>query len=124
MLDEFTESIGRYRAAREGRPVRLTKKQQQLMAEFNTDADQAVREMERRVPQLDDAALLTVALSGVQQQIELDEKLFSGWHDDDKPAARALIEYQQDTLRLIEQFIDQSTFRGMVKPLSSKRRTS
>src|SRR6266581_1854130 len=62
MLDEFTESVGRHRSAREGRPVRLSRRQQQMLSEFDRDAEKAVQEMERHIARLDDATLLSSAL--------------------------------------------------------------
>ena len=114
MQDEFTESITRHRASREGRPVRLSTRQQRMLTEFDSDAEQAVRDMERHCASMDDAALLTSALSGAEQQIQLDEHMFPGFHADDKPMAMALLDYQRETMRLIEQFVESSPFRGRV----------
>lgn len=114
MQDEFTESITRHRAAREGRPVRLSARQQRMLTEFDRDAEQAVRDMERHTANMDDAALLTSALSGVEQQIQLDEHMFPGFHSDDKPMATRLLDYQRETMRLIEQFVESSPFQGSV----------
>lgn len=93
MLDEFTDSITRNRAAREGRPVRLSTRQQRRLTEFDRDAEQALRNMERHTASLDDAALLTSALSGIEQQTQLDEHMLPGFHDDDKPMATQLLNY-------------------------------
>jgi len=105
MQDKSTESITKHREAREGRPVHLTKSDQRLMAEFGADADKVVQDMRDHVGSMDDTALLVCALSGVHQQMDVDERMFSGWPDEDKPAARRLIDYERETLRLIQQFI-------------------
>jgi len=114
MQDEFTESITIHREAREGRPVKLTRVQHRLMAEFEGDAEKAVQDMQRYAANMDDAALLTCALSAFHQQIQLDERLFSGWHEDDKPMARRLIEYESESMKLIQQFIEMSSFKDKV----------
>ncbi|NBR84997.1 MAG: hypothetical protein EBS84_02995 [Proteobacteria bacterium] len=114
MQDEFTEIIALHRAAREGRPVRLSARQQRMLTEFDRDAEQAVRDMERHTFSMDDAALLTSALSGVEQQIQLDEHMLPGFHADDQPMATQLLEYQRETMLLIEQFVASSPFRGRV----------
>jgi len=114
MQDEFTAGITRHRAAREGRPVRLSARQQRMLTEFDRDAEQAVRDLERLTAGADDTGLLTSALSGVHQQIQLDENMFPGFHADDKPMATRLLDYQRETMRLIEQFVDSSPFRERV----------
>lgn len=122
MQDEFTESITRHRAARERHPVRLSARQQCMLTEFDCDAQQALRDMERHTASMDDAALLTSALSGVEQQIQLDEHMFPGFHADDKPMAMALLDYQRETMRLIEQFVESSPFRGRVTSIWHEKR--
>jgi len=117
MQDEFIESITRHRSAREGRPVRLSARQQRMLTEFDRDAEKAVRDMERHTASMDDAALLTGALSDVDQQIQLDEYMFQGLHADDAPMAMQLLDYQRETKRLIEQFVESSSFRGRVKSI-------
>ena len=122
MQDEFTESVTRHRAERQGRPVRLTSRQQRMLAGFEGDADQAVQDMVRCTPNLDDAALLTTALSGAQQQIQLDEHMIPGFHDDDKPMAARLLDYQRETMSSIEKFIAASAFKGQVRSIWHDKR--
>ena len=73
--------------------------------------------MERHSASMDDAALLTSALSGVEQQIQLDERMFPGFHADDRPMAKRLLDYQRETMRLIEQFVESSAFEGRVRSI-------
>jgi hypothetical protein len=125
MQDEFTESITRNREAREGRPVRLSGRQQQMLNDFDRDAEQAVRDMERQTASMDDAALLTCALSSAEQGIQLDEHMFLATHADDKALATQLLDYQRETMRLIERFVESSPFRGKIRSIwHGKRITS
>ena len=115
MHDEFTQSITQHRAARDGRPVRLSTRQQRMLSEFDRDAERAVEDMERHATNMDDAALLTIALSGTDQQIQLDEHMFHGWHDDDKPMATRLLDFQRETKAMIEHFVESSPFKDRVR---------
>ena len=124
MLDEFTESVGRHRSAREGRPVRLSRRQQQMLSEFDRDAEKAVQEMERHIARLDDATLLSSALSGVDQQIRLDERMFTGWHEDDKPMAARLLDFERETKAIIQRFVESSPFKGKVRSLWNAKQTT
>jgi len=99
-----------------------SKTQRRLMSEFKSDADRAVQDIERHVASMDDAALPTSTLSTVQQQIELDERMFSGWHEDEKSTARRLIDYERETLQLIEEFIESATFRRRVTSIWNDNR--
>ena len=115
MRDEFLESITLHRATREGRPFRPTKREQSMLAGFDCDADKAVQELERHAAIMDDAALLSTALSCVHQAVRLDEHLFPGLRDQDKPMATRLLDYQRETMRLIEQFAESPPFKGNVR---------
>ena len=88
-----------------------------MLAGFERDADQAVQDMVRCTSNMDDAALLTTALSGAHQQIQLDEHMLSGFHDADKPMARRLLNYQRETMGLIEKSIEASAFKGQIKSI-------
>ncbi len=117
MQDEFTEGITRHRATREGRPVRLSKSQHRMLTEFDRDAKQAVHDMERPTVGADVAGILTTALSAVHLQIRLDEHMFPGFHAGDKPMAMRLLDYQRDTIRLIEQFVESAPFKDRVSSI-------
>jgi len=117
MQDEFTAGITKHREAREGKPLKMTTIQQRTLANYERDAEQAKRDIERFAANMDDAALLTNALSGVDQQIQLDEHMFPGWHDDDKPMARKLLDFQRETKALIERFVESSPFKDRVKSI-------
>ena len=105
MLGEFAAEIAGHRVTREWKPVRVTAKQQQLLNELAVDPDKAEREIERFVANMDDAALLNCAFMSIKQQIRLDERMFNGWHDCDKAFAQRLIEYEKETMRLVQQCI-------------------
>jgi HEPN domain-containing protein len=114
MQDEFLESIIRNREARTNKPFRNTKRQQRFLDEFDKDAEQAVRDMERLTAKMDDRSLLISALSGEHQQLQLDEGMASSYRPEDKEMAERLIEFRRETIRLIEQFVETSPFRGQV----------
>jgi len=57
---------------------------------------------------------LTSELSSIQQIIGFDEGMLSAWHPDDKPLAQAIINHQREMLRLIEEFVQNSSFKGQV----------
>jgi hypothetical protein len=124
MMDKFTESIGRNRERREGKPARLSSRAKRTLANFEKDAEQAIDDMERNSVHMDDAALLGVALAGTRQSIQFEEKMLSGWHADDQPLAIHLIEYQRETLKLVEDFIETSRFNNHVPSLWNDRTAS
>lgn len=124
MLDEFTESIGCNRERREGKPMKLDSRLKRTIRNFEKDAEQAEKDMERLTVNADDSALLTVALNGVRQSIEFDERMLSGWHPDDQPMASRLLKHQQETLKLIEDFIETSGFKGRLLPIWHDRTNS
>lgn len=105
MQDEFAGTILRNREIREGKPVRVTKAQQRTLANCERDAGQSAREMENIVTGMDDVAVLLSALACMDQEIETDEHVLTSFHDDDKPMARRLLDFQRETKRLIEQFM-------------------
>ncbi|HSP15839.1 MAG TPA: hypothetical protein VLV78_13920 [Thermoanaerobaculia bacterium] len=114
MQMEFVKAIKRNRAAREGKPVKISKRGKRILGAFDRDAAQATQEIERLSQGMDDRALLTSELSSIQQMIEFDERMLSAWHPDDKPLAQAIINYQRETLKLIEDFVQNSSFKGQV----------
>jgi HEPN domain-containing protein len=114
MQDEFLESIIRHREARTGKKFRNTKRQERLLDEFDRDAEQALRDMERLTAKLDDRNLLISVLSGEYQQLELDERMASSYRPEDREMAQRMIEFRRETIRLIEEFVETSPFRGQV----------
>ena len=114
MQDEFLESIIRNREARTNKPFRNTRRQQRFLDEFDKDAEQAVRDMKRLTAKMDDRSLLISALSGEHQHLQLDEGMASSYGPEDKEMAERLIEFRRETIRLIEQFVETSPFRGQV----------
>jgi hypothetical protein len=111
---DFIASIKRNRAVREGKPAKLGKRGKQTIAEFDRDAEKANEDIERLSKTMDDCALLTCELSGIQQMIQFDEGMLSVRHDDDKPMANTIINYQREMLQLIEDFIKNSSFNGQI----------
>lgn len=114
MQTEFIEAIKRNRAVREGKPVKISKRGERIIEEFDRDAEQATQDMERLSRGMDDRALLTSELSSIQQMIGFDEGMLSAWHPDDKPLAQAIINHQREMLKLIEDFVQNSSFQGQV----------
>jgi hypothetical protein len=114
MQTEFIEAIKRNRAVREGKRVKISKRGKRIIEEFDRDAEQATQDIERLSQGMDDRALLTSELSSIQQTIEFDEGMLSAWHPDDKPLAQAVINHQREMLKLIEDFVQNSSFKGQV----------
>lgn len=114
MQDEFLESIIRNREARTGKPFRNTKRQQRLLDEYDNDAEQAVRDLERLTATMDDKSLLICALSGEHQQLQLDEYMVPGYRPEDREMAQRIIDFRRETIRLIERFVEASPFKGQV----------
>jgi len=114
MQDEFLENIIRHREARTGKPFRHTKRQQQVLSEFDRDAEQAVRDLERLTAKMDDKNLLITALSSEYQQLEFDESMVSGYRPEDKDMAQRMVEFRRETIQLIEQFVETSPFKGQI----------
>lgn len=117
MMDEFTKSIIRNRERREGKPVKLNSRARRTIANFEKDAEQAVSDLEKDSAQMEDASLLGVALAGTRHSIRCDEQMLTAWHADDQPMAIHLINYQGETLKLIENFIETSRFKNQVPSL-------
>ncbi len=114
MQDEFLEGIIRHREARTGKTSRNTKRQQRLLDGFDKDAEQAVQDIERFIVKMDDRNLLISALSSEYQQLRLDEDMASSYRPEDREAGLRLIEFRRETIRLIEQFVETSPFKGQV----------
>ena len=117
MQDEFLESVIRHREARTGKPFRHTKRQERFLGCFDEDAAQAEREVENVTAKMDDRTLLISALSSELQQLELDETMAASYRPEDKEIAQRMIEFRLETIRMIEQFVESSPFKGQVASL-------
>ncbi len=124
MQDEFLESIVRNREARTGKPFRNTKRQQRFLDEFDSDAQQALRDLERLTAKMDDQSLLISAVSGEHQQLGLDEGMASSYRPEDREMAQRMIEFRRETIRMIEQFVETSPFRGQVVSIWHEKKKS
>ncbi len=114
MQDEFLESIVRHREARTGRTFRHTKRQERFLECFDADAVQAERDVESITAKMDDRTLLISALSSEYQQLDLDKAMASSYRPEDKEMAERMIEFRRETIRLIEEFVQRSRFKGQV----------
>jgi len=114
MQDEFLAQIIRHREARTGKPFRYTKRQQGLLGEFNNDAEKAMQDMKQLISKMDDKSLLTSALSCEYQEYQMDENMVSSYRPEDRENAGDIINFRQETIRLIEQFIETSPYKGLV----------
>jgi len=123
MQDEFLESIIQNRVARTSKPFRYTKRQQQQLNEFDNDAEKAVRDLERITAKMDDRSLLTSALSGEHQQLQLDEAMASSHRPEDKKMAERILEFRRETIRSIEQFVETSPFKDQVASIWQTKKT-
>jgi hypothetical protein len=117
MQDEFLESSIRHREERTGKPLRHTKGQQRSLDQFDRDAEQAIREMERRTATMDDKHLLISALSSEYLLLEVDEGMAASHRPEDREMAQRLVDFRRETIRLIEQFVETSPFKGQVVSL-------
>jgi len=114
MQDELLASVIRHREARTGKPFRYTKRQRESLDEFDECTEQASRDLERLTATMDDKNLLISTLSSEYQQLELEEGMASSYHPEDREMAQRMIEFRRETIRLIEQFVETSPFRGQV----------
>jgi hypothetical protein len=114
MQDQFLEEAIRHREARTGKQFRYTKRQEQTLESFDEDAAQAERDLERITAGMDDRSLLTSALSSEHQQLQFDEGMATSYPPEDHEMAQRMIEFRRETIRIIEQFVQNSPFRGQV----------
>lgn len=114
MQDQFLEGIIRHRETRTGKPFRYTKRQEQVLEGFDKDAAQAERDLELNTAGMDDRSLLTSALSSEYQQLQFDEGMAKSYPHEDQEMAQGMLEFRRETIRIIEQFVQGSPFRGQV----------
>jgi hypothetical protein len=112
--DELQQVIITNREMRDGKPFRFSKRQKQLVSEFEKDAQDSARELPAHIARLSDAALLNIALKSERQQAESERKLYSAFHPEDKPAAEKILAFRQETIRVITDFIEHSEFKDTV----------
>lgn len=123
MQDEFLEGIIRHREARTGKPFRYTGRQERFLGCFDEEAAQAERDMERLTAGMDDKGLLTSTLSSEYQSLELDERMLASYPAEDREMAQRMIEFRRGTIRMIEQFVESSPFRGKVVSLWHRKKS-
>jgi hypothetical protein len=114
MQDEFLEAVIRHREARAGKPFHYTRRQERLLECFDEGAAQAERDIEDATTKMDDRTLLTSTLSSEYQSLELDETMASSYRPEDKAMALRMIGFRRETIRMIEEFVENSPFRGQV----------
>ena len=114
MQDEFLEGIIRHREARTGKPFHNTTRQQRFLDCFDKDAAQAENDVERLTAKMDDRMLLISALSSEHQQLSFDEGMLGSYRPEDKEIALCMVEFRRETIRIIEQFVEASPFKGQV----------
>ena len=114
MQDEFSAGIIRHREARTGKPYKLSKRQQNELDSFNEDAAKAEADMEKFISRMSDKQLLTSALSCEYMLVQLDDKMVSSYPDEDREMAQKIVDFRKETIRIIEQFIENSPFQGQV----------
>lgn len=124
MQDQFLEGIIQHREARTGKPFRYTKRQEQMLEGFDKDAAQAECDLERITAGMDDRSLLTSALSSEYQQLQFDEGMATSYPPEDKEMAQLMIEFRRETVRIIEQFVQNSPFRRQVHSIGHGKKKS
>lgn len=96
------------------KPFRFSRRQRQLLSEFQKDAQDSRTELPARIARLSDATLLNIALRTERQQLATEEKLYAVFRKEDKPAARNILSFRQETIRIITDFIEHSEFKDAV----------
>lgn len=114
MHDEFLEGIARNREARTGRIFRYTTGQQRFLEKCDKDAEQVAPELERLIAGMDDRCLLDSALGNEHRQLEMDERMASSYPHEDQEMAQRMMEFRRETIRLIEQCVESSPFKGQI----------
>ena len=104
----------RHREARTGKPFRNTKRQGRFLECLEADAGQAERDVESITAKMDDRMLLISALTSECQQLDLDETMAVSYRPEDKEMAERMIKFRRETIRLIEEFVERSCFKGQV----------
>lgn len=112
--DELQRVIVTNREMRSGKPFRFSRRQRQLLSEFQKDAQDSRTELPARIARLSDATLLNIALRSERQQLATEEKLYAVFREEDKPAARKILSFRQETIRIITDFIEHSEFKDAV----------
>lgn len=79
---------------------------------------------ERITAGMDDRSLLTAALSSEDQQVQFDEGMADSYPAEDRETAQRLIAFRRETIRIIEQFVQNSEFRGKVTSICRGKRES
>jgi hypothetical protein len=116
LQDEGIECAQRYREAKTGKPFQYTKRQERMLDAFDRDAEKAIRDWERLIVQKDDKRLLISILSSEHQGLEMDEGMALASPPELKETAQRLVDFRRETIRLIEQFVETSQFKGQVVP--------
>ena len=111
MQTQFAEAVKRNREAREDRPVKIGRRGKRMIEEFHRDAERATPEIDRLAQAMDDRRLLLTEVSSLQEMIGFDEGMLSEWHPDDQPRARDIVNHQRQMLKLVEDFIESSSFK-------------
>lgn len=117
MQDEFLEGIIRHREARTGKLFRNTKRQQQFLDCADQGAAQAEAEVAALTVSMDDKTLLVSTLTGEYQQLQFEEGMLPSYRPEDSEMAQRLVEFRRENIRIIEQFVEASPFKGQVVSL-------
>ncbi len=118
--DELQKVIVANREMRSAKPFRFSRRQKQLLSEFEKDAQDSAIELPARIAPLDDAALLNIALRTESQQLETESKLYAVFREEDKSAAERILAFRRETIRIITDFILHSEFKGRFQQVASK----
>lgn len=122
LQDELLEGITKHREARTGRGFRYTRRQQEQLKEFDSDAERAMQDEQRLIATMDDASLLASTVGAEQASLELDEAMYPTMPEEDKAAASRVVSHRKETIRLLMEFIECSPLKDRV--LAYLRRTT
>ena len=122
MQDALIEGIIRHREATTGKPFSYTKRQERFLDCFDKDAAQAERDMENLTERMDDRNLLICALSSECLQLKHEEARLASYRPEDRELAQSIVNFRRETIRMIEQFVENSPFKGQVVPIGQGKK--
>lgn len=117
LQDALLEKLTQNREKRSGKPFKHSKRQEKMLAEFDSDAERARREQEVLVAGMDDVSLLANALVGEEHQVQWDAKIYSTMPPEVDDSTNRVLEYRKETIRLLNEFIESSPLKEKVRIL-------
>ena len=117
LQDVLLEEVLRNREARSGKPFQYSKRQHNVLAEFDRDAERARQKEEELADQMDDTSLLANALIGEEHQLQWDTDLYLTMPPEVRESANRVLEFRSDTIRILNKFIEISPLKEKVQSI-------